>query len=149
MRDFKINKITLQDLGKLPFAGLQEWMRSVKRAINGGVYTPTLTNVTNVAASTAYECQWQQVENTVVVSGRVDVDPTAGAATELGISLPPLYPSAFTAVQQCAGTAAAPAVAGQSAAILADVTNSRASMQWVAVDTANRAMYFTFTYRII
>jgi len=145
----KINKITLQDLGKLPFTGMQEWMRSVVRSINGGVYTPTLTNVTNLDASTAYECQWQQIENTVVVSGRVDVDPTAGAATELGISLPPSYPSVFTAVGQCAGTAAAPGIAGQSAAILGDITNSRASLQWVAVDTTNQAMYFTFTYRII
>lgn len=148
MGNFQINKIALQDIGQFPWT-LQDWMRSVKRAINGGVYTPTLTNVTNVSASTAYECQWQQIENIVVVSGRVDVDPTAAAATELGISLPPLYPSDFAAVQQCAGTAASPAVARQCAAILADTTNNRASLQWVAVDTANRAMYFTFTYRII
>lgn len=144
--NFSINKITLQDLAKLPFAGLQEWMRSVVRAIRGGKYTPTLTNVTNIAASTAYECQYQQVENTVWVSGRVDVDPTAGGALELGISLP--VPADFTAVQQCAGTASTPAVAGQVATVLADITNNRASLQWVASDTANRAMYFTFMYRI-
>lgn len=146
----KINKITLQDLGKLPFTGLQEWMRSVVRSINGGVYTPILTNVANLTASTAYECQWQQIENTVVVSGRADVDPTAAAvATELGISLPPLYPSTFTSVEQCAGTAVSNSVAGQCAAISADTTNSRAQMRWVSADIANRAMYFTFTYRIV
>ena len=149
MARFGINKITLQDLGKLPFAGLQEWMRSVVRSINGGVYTPTLTNVTNVAASTAYECQWQQIENTVVVSGRVDIDPTALVATELGISLPPLYPSAFTAVSQCGGTGVSALVGSQCAGIDADITNDRARLRYIPTSTNNAGMQFTFTYRII
>jgi len=122
-------------------------MRSVKRAITGGLYTPTLTNTTNLATSTAYECQWQQTENTVTVSGRVDVDPTGAGQCVLGITIP--VASEFDTIQQCAGTAVAPAVAGQCAAIYADTTNLRATMEWVAVDTSNRAMYFTFTYRII
>jgi len=147
MPSLSINKIALPDLGKLPFTGLQEWMRSVLRAITGGLYTPTLTNTTNLAASTAYECQWQQTENTITVSGRVDVDPTAAGQCVLGLTIP--VSSQFDAVEQLAGTAVSPAVAGQCAALYADTTNFRATMEWVAVDTANRAMYFTFTYRII
>ncbi len=109
-------------------------------------YTPTLTNVTNLAASTAYQCQYLQIGNTILVSGKVDVDPTAAAATELGISLP--VASNFGATEDCAGTGAWLAVQ-QSAAILADTANDRASMQWLASDLANRSVYFSFAYQKI
>jgi hypothetical protein len=146
-RSFTINKITLPDLANLPLAGLQEWMRSVKRAFVSDVYTPTLTNTTNLAASTAYECQYTQTQNVVTVTGKVDVDPTGAGQCVLGFSLP--IATTFDAVEQCGGTAAAPAVAGFVAAIYADVTNQRATFEWVAVDTANRSLYFTFSYRIL
>lgn len=113
-----------------------------------GVYTPTLTNVANVAASTAYECQYLRVGNTVTVSGKVDVDPTLTAtSTQLGISLP--VASNFGTAQDCAGVAFAPGIVSQGAAILGDVTNDRAQMQWVAADVTNQAMYFTFSYQVI
>src|SRR3990167_10996405 len=65
-------------------------------------YTPTLTNVFNVAASTAYACQYMRVGNVVTVSGQVDIDPTAASTyTELDISLP--IASAFTATNQLGG----------------------------------------------
>jgi hypothetical protein len=112
-----------------------------------GTYTPTLSNTTNVGASTAYSCQYARVNNTVTVSGRVDVDPTAAGQVVLGISLP--VASALANANELGGVAAARDVAGQSAAIYADAANDRATMEWIAVDIANRAMYFTFTYRII
>lgn len=112
-----------------------------------GVYTPTLTNVTNVAASTAYECQYMRVGNTVTVGGKVDVDPTAAGATQLGISLP--VASNFGAVEDCGGAAFAPAIAGQGAAIIADAANNRAEMNWIAVDITNQPMFFSFTYQVI
>src|SRR6185369_11101538 len=56
--------------------------------IASGTYTPTLTNGTNVAASTARKCQWIRVGNVVLVSGQLDVDTTSTGASELGISLP-------------------------------------------------------------
>ncbi len=110
-----------------------------------GTYTPTLTGVTNVAASTAYACQYLRVGKVVHVSGQVDIDPTAGAATELGISLP--IPAAFTANRQLAGTAVSSAVA-ESAAIRADATNDRAQLVWTATSTANNSWFFTFTYLV-
>lgn len=115
--------------------------------IASGTYTPTLTGVANVAASTAYASQWMRVGNVVTVSGKVDVDPTAAVATQLGISLP--IASNFANNQECAGTAASPAVAGQVAAILGDTTNDRCQMEWIAVDLSNRAMFFTFTYVVL
>ena len=110
-------------------------------------YLPTLTNVTNVAASTAYTCQYIQVGTNVTVSGRVDVDPTAAGATELGVSLP--VASNFANNDECAGAAFASGIAGFGAAVLADPANNRARLQWVAVDITNQPLYFTYTYRIL
>ena len=110
-------------------------------------YTPTLTNVANLTASTAYTCQYMRVGNFVVVSGRVDVDPTlAATSTQLGISLP--IDAAFTSIQDCGGVAFASGIASQGAAILADTTNDRAQMQWISGDVTNQAMYVIFGYRI-
>jgi len=112
-----------------------------------GTYTPTLTNVTNLAASTAYSCQYIAVGNVVHVSGRADEDPTAAGLCQLGISLP--VASNIANANECAGAASAPGIAGQSAAILGDATNDRATMEWIAVDTTSQAMYFSFMYRIL
>ena len=116
---------------------------------SSGVYTPTLFNVVNVAASTAYECQWLRVGNTVTVSGRVDIDPTAAAptATELGISLP--VASALTAGTQLAGTGWSLNVSSQGGPVLADTVNDRASYQFLAQSAANAANFFIFTYQIL
>ena len=112
-----------------------------------GGYTPTLTNVLNVAASTGYVCQWMRVGNVITVSGKVDIDPTAAGVTRLGLSLP--YASAMSAEEQCSGTAAAPCVAGQCAAIKGDATNDRAQIEWTAVDVTSQSWFFTFTYQVI
>jgi hypothetical protein len=112
-----------------------------------GTYTPTLFNTTNVAASTAYQCQYLQVGSVVTVSGKVDADPTAAVATVLGISLP--IASNLGAAEDCAGTGHAPGIAGQSAAIVGDVANDRATLQWVAVDVTNQSWYFQFMYEAI
>lgn len=112
-----------------------------------GVYTPTLTGVTNIAASTAYQCQYLRLSTVCIVSGKVDIDPTAPGATALGISLP--VASNFGAAEDCGGTAFASGIAGQGAALRADAANDRAEMAWVAADITNQPMYFTFMYRII
>lgn len=124
-----------------------------RRAISGvspnyGTYTPTLTNVANLDASTAYSCQYSQTGNVVTVSGRVDIDPTAGTTlTQLGVSLP--IPSNFANANECAGVAFASGIAGQGAAIIADATNDRAELDFISGDTSNQPMYFIFSYRII
>lgn len=113
-----------------------------------GTYTPTLTNVANIAASTAYECQYMRVGSVVTVSGKVDIDPTLTAtSTQLGISLP--VASNFGAAEDCAGVAFAPAISGMGAAIIADTTNDRAQLQYLSSDITNQAMYFSFSYQVI
>lgn len=115
--------------------------------LDSGTYTPTLTNVTNVAASTAYQLRYTRVGNVVRVSGRVDVDPTAGGTVEVGITLP--IASNFTTIYQCSGVAASEVVPGQSAAFFADPTNDRARLIWNTSDTANRGMIFVFEYDVV
>ena len=115
--------------------------------VAGTTYTPTLFNTTNIAASTAYQCQYIRTKSTCLVSGLVDVDPTAAGQVQLGLTLP--VASNLGAVEDLAGTAFCPVVAGQGAALYADAANNRALMEWIAVDVANRAMYFIFAYQII
>lgn len=116
--------------------------------LTSGVYTPTLTNGTNVAASTAYECQYIRVGSVVTVSGKVDIDITAAGAYELGLSLP--VASNLGADEDCAGTGAgANNPNGSPIYIKADATNNRASLNGSDTDVSNHAHYFTFTYQII
>lgn len=118
-------------------------------AVDASTYTPTLTNITNVNASTAYACQYMRVGNVVTVSGKVDIDCTAAAATatELGMSLP--IASNFANDFECAGTAASEITSTVPVRILADATNNRASFQFAAGTTSTDSYSFTFTYQII
>lgn len=112
-----------------------------------GTYTPTLTNVTNISASTAYVCQYMRVGNTITVSGKVDIDATSPGTIELGISLP--VASNFAAEEDCAGSGAS-IIAGEDVVwIKADATNNRASFNQNKIDTTNHSHFFTFTYRVI
>lgn len=123
--------------------------------VNGGTgadnttqtYTPTLTNTTNVGASTPRQCTYFRVGNVVTVSGQLDIDTTAPAQTVLGISLP--IASAFTTAFQLGGTAAPTAVADAPAGIIADATNDRATLSYVCVDITNHTLSFTFTYQVL
>ena len=115
--------------------------------ITVGTYTPTLFNTTNVAASTAYPCQYCKVGAFVMVSGLVDIDPTAAAATLLGMSLP--VASAFANTYELGGTAVSPSVASQCAGLYADTTNDRVAFGFVATDTANRSWAFSYAYSVV
>lgn len=113
-------------------------------ALVSGTYTPTLTNVANVAASVAYPAQYLRVGNVVNVSGQVDIDPTAAALTELRISLP--IASALAANEQCSGVASN---LTESARVLADIVNDAALLQFTAVAVTNQSFAYTFTYLVI
>ena len=130
--------------GNLSFSG---GTLAVDKTLASGTYTPTLTNGTNTAGSTAYACQYMRVGDTVTVAGRFDIDPTAsGTATVLGISLP--IASNFSALENCGGGAWSGDFV-ECGRIYADPTNDRADLQFVAQTTANHGMSFSFTYRVI
>jgi hypothetical protein len=113
-----------------------------------GVYTPTLTGVANVAASTAYSCQYVRVGDVVIVSGKLDLDPTAATTlTQLGISLP--VTSNIGAEEDCAGSAGSPVILS-GAAIRGDAGNNRAEFAWTTgLDVTNQSWFFQFMYQII
>lgn len=116
--------------------------------IASGTYTPTLTNETNIDASTAFACQWMRVGNVVTVSGKVQIDATTVAVlTQLGLSLP--VASAFTASEQCSGTGTSSDDPAEAVGVLADTVNDRARLEWICGFTANRTFHFIFMYSII
>jgi hypothetical protein len=118
-----------------------------------GTYTPTLTNVTNVSASTAVFCQYMRVGNVVTVSGRFDLTPTAANAdTIMDISLP--IASTFSAFNNCAGTSGVIATTvselqNGSGLVYANTTDNRARFRCAPSATTNRSQIFHFTYRVI
>jgi len=120
---------------------------TIVTTLASGTYTPTLTNVTNISASTAYQCQYMRVGSVVTVSGKVDIDATSAGAISLGMSLP--IASNFSAVQNCGGVAVCDVVAEDSMAISVDFTNDRASFKATKTGTSNHEHHFTFTYLII
>lgn len=132
--------------GALSELGRRMWL-SVPTLV-ADVYTPTLTGVANVAASTAYACQYSQVGSVVTVTGQVAIDPTAGATlTRLGISLP--VPSSLTTAEQVGGTAAQSDLS-LVAAIRGDATNDRAELAYTTgADVANRIFSFQFGYQVL
>ena len=117
--------------------------------LSGSTYTASFTNVANLDSTPGNTtATFLRVGNTVTVSGVVTVNPTLTAtSTQVGISLP--IASDFANASECAGVAFSPAIAGQGAAILGDITNNRAQMQWISADITAQDMYFNFTYQVI
>jgi hypothetical protein len=120
--------------------------RDLSAQFESGAYTPTLFNTTNVAASTAYECRYLRVGNIVMVSGLVDIDATAAAATTLGMSLP--IPSNISLSSDVAGTGASNAVANLSLGIAGSAANDRALFLFIATSITNNTYSFQFSYTI-
>jgi hypothetical protein len=113
-----------------------------------GTYTPSLTNTTNIASSTAAVCQYMRVGNVVTVSGTVTIDPTATGRIVMGLSLP--IASALTAANECGGTfASAGTTTVNVGSVAGDATNDRATFDGVVADAASRVYGFSFTYSVI
>ena len=131
------------------FVGTMIDARSLNIVENSGTYTPTLTNSTNLDASTANVTPWSRNGSVVTVAGTVSIDPTAAGptATQLGISLP--VASNFANAVQAGGTAASGATETETFSIYSDATNDRVVMDGLARNTANHSVSFQFTYLIV
>lgn len=119
--------------------------------IHSGTYTPTITGITNHAASTSAVCQYARVDDVVTVSGVIQHDPTAGAAavTEFRITLP--IASTFSTATQCAGAGVRYDTGlpiTDRVAIYGDTTNNEARFFYMSGNAANATLAFTFTYLI-
>lgn len=114
-----------------------------------GVYTPTLTNGSNVSASTAYQLQYFQVGDCVTVSGAVDIQPTVTLTqTRVQMTLPV---TSNHSTDDLGGVAAANNFAGESVAIVGDPSTSPsgALLIWKCISTSNMHLQFTLTYRVV
>jgi len=110
-----------------------------------GTYTPTVTNITNIAAASASTGHYQRIGNVITVHGSVTIQPTASATdTEITLSLP--IASALVNEHELAGVGATQ-TDNQSLRIYPDVTNDRARFRMKA-GTTNSVTY-SYNYRYI
>ena len=119
---------------------------------SGNVYsstwTPTVTAVTNAAATTASVAQFTRVGDVVTFSGQMTIDPTATGNTAIRMSLP--VASNFSSSRQAAGTFAPAAFADENVgAILADITNDELLFRYVAKTTANTTFSYAGSYLVV
>jgi hypothetical protein len=114
-------------------------------APTSGTYTPTVSNTSNVDATTAFVWQYMRVGTTVTVSGKIEVDATAVTNTTFQFTLP--FASAFTTDGQAAGGGGE--TYGRSAVITSNVANDLGQFFVLPQDAANRTYYISFTYQIL
>jgi hypothetical protein len=112
-----------------------------------GTFTPTLTGVANVAASTSGVCGWIRLGNMVSVWGAISVDPTSATTlTRIGISLPI---ASNLAGADLWGVCSVDQGLTTAVNLSSDTTNDRAELYYVtAADVANRGVNFNFGYII-
>ena len=137
--------IALQDTPTTP----AHWL--VLEAVESGTYTPTLTNVANTTARTAYTTYYKRENQLVTVSGRVDIDAnlTSFQLTQMGISLPKTSALANDYELSGVGTGSESGASNMAAFIFADTTNDRATYSFNATTTSNREHWFKFTYVLL
>ena len=110
-----------------------------------GTYTPTLGNLTNVAASTAYTTHYQQIGDTIRVWGEIDIDATtASVLSEITFSLPIV--SALSTTYDLAGTGAFED--NTVVQIRGSITTDVASFRFTPQTDTNNKYSFHFTYKL-
>lgn len=112
-----------------------------------GTYTPTLTNQSNIAASTLNSAFYVRIGKIVMVSIQVQIDPTATGSASLVFTLPVAtanFPSTF----QATGVGASSGAAGNSGRVLADSGLQTARFTWDAASAANLTYSLEFKYQV-
>ncbi len=139
------SRLTISSAGAASFSGDLS-VTGIGGNVHSSTYTPTLTGVTNVAASAASVCNYMRIQNQVIVYGRMTVDPTlATTATQIDISLP--IASDLTNIRDLSGTGVIEAEF-DATLLLADTTNNRASCYFFPTSLANREHRFSFMYLV-
>ena len=112
--------------------------------IASGTYVPILTDIANVTSSTASSFFWLRIGSYVMVTGRIQAQPTlVNTTTEIQIELP--IASALTAANQMAGLANA-----DGGRIEANATTDKASWKWTQnVGISNTIYALHFAYRLL
>lgn len=118
--------------------------------VSVGSYTPTLTGVSNVAASTARPCHWIRVLDYVWIFGAFQAQATAANTdTSLGISLP-IASDITNVLTDVAGSGGCTSSSnfGLGVTVLGDITNDRMEARWRTPVTSNQTYYFTAGYKV-
>ena len=110
----------------------------------GGSYTPTFVGVTNVDGTALVAASWVRSGDVVRVDIELDVDPTAAAATEVGVELP--VASAIASAGDVSGIASGGS--GVVGFVAGDAANDRAALSFTAGGTAAERWRASFSYSI-
>jgi len=116
-----------------------------------GTYTPSLTNTTNIDASTAYPWQYIRFGKQVVFSGKMDIDPTSAASTAsvIKISLP--IAADFTGNSQASGTCVGDVASGtqlHSGYMFSGSSTDTLDLQFNSITTSSREFRCSGMYTI-
>src|ERR1035437_10266483 len=112
----------------------------------GSTYTPIITNIANISASTAYQCQYVVYQNSCSVSGKINLSPVnVSAESILNISLP--TSSNIVAEENCSGTANCRQF-DNGGVIFGNITGNTAELNFICVAAVNNDMFFSFIYKI-
>ena len=120
----------------------------VSSSAMSGTYTPTLYNITNVAASTPETCWWIRVGNNIMVGGTLWIDPTAATTSSLILMTLPVA-SNFATNYDAGGSMGAMADAYGVGAICASAADDLVYLTFYPSGAANNIWGFTFMYTVI
>lgn len=119
--------------------------------VSTGIYTPTVTPVTNLDGATVTDLSYSYLENTgvgqVTIAGKITIDPTAAGAIQLRFTMPPALLAGFTDSGDAGGSANDGA--GTSYAVHADPVNDQLIIVGVASQLSSHPIYFSVTYRMV
>lgn len=111
----------------------------------GGVYTPTLTGITNYSTGTAREFKFSRVGNTVNFAGRIEATPTTTGQVVVEFTLP-ITPATFTQSWDCAGTAVNAEATYTPGLVIGQTVSAR--VQFQATTTASRGVIIQGSYKM-
>jgi hypothetical protein len=137
---------------KLNASGLIDSTMLPAGSATSGTYTPTFTNTTNIDSSSANGTwKWTRIGTFVTVWGVASIDPTSsGSGVTIGISFPTASAIALDTdvVGNCVISSAPGSATTTSGNIFGDVTNDRATMEFVAPNTTAYRYAVHFSYEV-
>jgi len=115
--------------------------------ISNGTYTPTISNTTNVSASSANAARWIRIGNVVSVSGTLSITPTAAAPTNTSFEITlPVSTSLTNGANDLAGSGSNGL--GQGCYVRGSGSGARAAISYPATITSATGMSYIFSYLI-
>lgn len=117
--------------------------------VYSSTYTPTITAISNIDATTAFSCTYTRVGSMVTVIGQIDADATAAGSTTTRVRLSLPVSSNFANPNEAGGSGNRPGSNPGDVGAYADSTNDEVILHWLSTGTGNQTITFMFGYRII